>query len=334
MVARWISLLDTYDMTIQHRKGSALGNADALSRVPRRRCKREDCQECKINMSCSVNAISKGNNNPSKSSELPDITQSNWVKQWDNEEILRLQQEDSNLSTVKQFLKNGNEKPVVNTPNQELSALLRQWDLLFTQNELLYRKFYEIDGSITNQLVAPRELRKEIMQHLHNNRTASHLGREKTLLKVRSRFYWPLMTSDVARWCQTCMSCAKRKPGPGMGKYPMQHCSVTSPLECIAIDIMGPLPMTDDQNEYIMVVGDYFSKWKEAYALKNHTAQSVADKLTTEFICRFGTPARIHTDQGREFESNLFSEICKLLGIDKSRTNPLQTSIGRYGREV
>ncbi|CAC5419744.1 unnamed protein product [Mytilus coruscus] len=157
-------------------------------------------------MSCSVNAISKGNNNPSKSSELPDITQSNWVEQWDNEEILRLQQEDSNLGTVMQFLKNGNEKPVVNTPNQELSALLRQWDILFTQYELLYRKFYEIDGSITNQLVAPRELRKEIMQQLHNNRTASHLGREKTLLKVRSRFYWPLMTSDVARWCQTCPS--------------------------------------------------------------------------------------------------------------------------------
>lgn len=173
MVARWISLLDTFDTTIQHRKGSH-GNADALLRVPRHRCKREDCQECKINMSCSVNAISKGNNNPSKSSELPKITQSNWVEQWDNKEILRLQQKDSNISTVMQFLINGNENPVVNTPNQKLSALLRQWNLLFMQNEILYRIFYEIDGSITNQLVAPRELRKEIMQQLNNNRTASH----------------------------------------------------------------------------------------------------------------------------------------------------------------
>ncbi|CAC5393543.1 unnamed protein product [Mytilus coruscus] len=134
-----------------------------------------------------VNAISKGNNNPSKSSELPDITQSNWVEQWDNEEILRLQQEDSNLSTVMQFLKM-EMKNRSNTPNQELSALLRQWDLLFTQNELLYRKFYEIDGSITNQLVAPRELRKEIMQQLHNNRAASHLGREKPYLRFEVGF--------------------------------------------------------------------------------------------------------------------------------------------------
>ncbi|VDI83088.1 Hypothetical predicted protein [Mytilus galloprovincialis] len=160
------------------------------------------------------------------------------------------------------------------------------------------------------------------MLQLHNNRTAGHLGREKTLNKVRSRFYWPCMTSDISRWCQTCPSCAKRKRGPGKGKYPMQHYTVTRPLECIAIDIMGPLPQTDNDNEYIMVIGDYFSKWKEAYALKNHTAQAVADKLVTEFICRFGAPTRIHTDQGREFESNLFSEICKLLGVEKSRTTP------------
>ena len=71
-----------------------------------------------------------------------------------------------------------------------------------------------------------------------------------------------------------------------------------------------------------MVIGDYFTKWKETYAIPNHTSQTVADKLTTEFICRFGTPARIHTDQGREFESLLFAELCKLLGINKSRTTP------------
>lgn len=59
-----------------------------------------------------------------------------------------------------------------------------------------------------------------------------------------------------------------------------------------------------------------------AFALPDHTAQTVADKLVTEFICKFGAPYRIHTDQGREFESELFCEICSLLGIAKSRTTP------------
>lgn len=102
----------------------------------------------------------------------------------------------------------------------------------------------------------------------------------------------------------------------------MQHVTVTEPLECIAIDIVGPLPITSNDNQYIMVIGDYFSKWKEAFALPDHTAQTVADKLVTGFICTFGAPYRIHTDQGREFESELFSEICSLLGIAKSRTTP------------
>jgi transposase InsO family protein len=73
---------------------------------------------------------------------------------------------------------------------------------------------------------------------------------------------------------------------------------------------------------YIMVVGDYFSKWKEAFTLENRTAQTVSDKLVTEVICRFGVPYRIHTDQGKEFESALFAGMCFLLGIMKSRTTP------------
>lgn len=93
-------------------------------------------------------------------------------------------------------------------------------------------------------------------------------------------------------------------------------------MDKIAIDIVGPLPMSNHGNEYIMVVTDYFTKWVEAYPLENHTAQAVADKLVTEFISRFGVPNSIHTDQGREFESVLFGCMCDLLDIDKTRTTP------------
>jgi hypothetical protein len=89
-------------------------------------------------------------------------------------------------------------------------------------------------------------------------------------------------------------------------------------LDRIAIDIIGGLPKTNNGNEYIIVVGDYFSKWKEAYAVSDHTAYTVADKLATEFFSRFGTPNQINTYQGREFESQLFSELCNLLGIEKN----------------
>jgi transposase InsO family protein len=97
---------------------------------------------------------------------------------------------------------------------------------------------------------------------------------------------------------------------------------------------MGPLPMSHDGFEYIMVVEDYYSKYAEAYSLNDHTAQTVGDKLLTEFICRFGVPSSIHTDQGREFESNLFQHLCKVLGADKTRTTPYHPeSVGMVERQ-
>ena len=88
-------------------------------------------------------------------------------------------------------------------------------------------------------------------------------------------------------------------------------------MSVIAVDILGPLPETSNSNLYIIVCGCYFTKWKEAFAVPNHTAAVVADKLVQEVFLRFGFPVQIHSDQGREFESDLFRSICDLLGLEK-----------------
>lgn len=93
-------------------------------------------------------------------------------------------------------------------------------------------------------------------------------------------------------------------------------------MQIVAVDIVGPLPITDRNNEYIIVLGDYYTKWKETFALPNHSAITVADKLITEVFCKLVYPEQFHTDQGREFEPQLFSCICDLLGIQKTRRNP------------
>ena len=48
-----------------------------------------------------------------------------------------------------------------------------------------------------------------------------------------------------------------------------------------------------------------------------------ADVLVKEYVCRFGVPLSLHSDQGRNFESNVFKEMCELLGIRKTRTTAL-----------
>ena len=96
------------------------------------------------------------------------------------------------------------------------------------------------------------------------------------------------------------------------------------PLQRIAMDIIGPLPVTPRGNQYILVIGDCFKKWKEAFPSAYMEASSIARVVVNEFICQFGIPDTIHTDQGRNFESGLIRDICQLLGVKKTRTTPYQ----------
>ena len=79
----------------------------------------------------------------------------------------------------------------------------------------------------------------------------------------------------------------------------------------------------ENGNKYILVICDYFTKWVEAIPIPNQEASTVAESVVTKFICVFGVPLQIHTDQGTNFESKLFQEICRLLGLKKTRTTPL-----------
>lgn len=114
-------------------------------------------------------------------------------------------------------------------------------------------------------------------------KTSGHLGVRKTLARVRERFYWPGLQADVRIYVTGCPQCRKRKVRSS-GKSHMQIDQTGYPLERVASDIMGPLPETESGNKYIIVVSDYFTKWTEAYPLKNIESQTVAKVLVEQFF--------------------------------------------------
>ena len=83
---------------------------------------------------------------------------------------------------------------------------------------------------------------------------------------------------------------------------------------------------------------DYFSKWPEAYALSNQEAVTVANVLVSQFFSRFGVPGELHSDEGQNFESLVFREVCTLLGIHNTRTTALHPQsdgmVERYNRTL
>ncbi|CAF4756647.1 unnamed protein product [Rotaria sp. Silwood2] len=83
---------------------------------------------------------------------------------------------------------------------------------------------------------------------------------------------------------------------------------------------MGPFPPTPRQKKYLLVVVDYFTRWVDLFALRQTTATDIANILINEVVCRYGAPSYILSDNGPQFVSQLFNEICTLLGIKRKFT--------------
>ncbi len=160
------------------------------------------------------------------------------------------------------------------------------------------------------------------MYTMHNTLLSGHLGKKKTVAKILQRFYWYELRDDLNLWIKTCDICAANKRPAKTIRAPLGDMRVGAPLDRISIDILGPLPKTPRGNQFILIAADHFSKWTEAYAIPDQTAKTCAGKLLAEFISRFGCPLDLHSDQGRNFESNIFKELCRLLEIRKTRTSP------------
>ena len=128
------------------------------------------------------------------------------------------------------------------------------------------------------------------------------------------------MTKEVHRYCDRCLTCAKCKPR-AKSRAPQKSFTSGNPMQRIHIDVVGPLPRSRRGNRYILIVQCSFTKWAEVFAISNQRATTRAKVLVRNWICRFGVSDSIHSHQGRNFESKMFSEMCQLLSINKTRTS-------------
>lgn len=101
----------------------------------------------------------------------------------------------------------------------------------------------------------------------------------------------------------------------------MKTIVATEPFQKVAADIVE-LPITSRGNRYVLVVQDYFSKYVNLYAIPDQHSTTLSKCLFKNFICDYGIPEMLHTDQGRQFESDLVKHLCELMGIQKTCTSP------------
>lgn len=315
---RWVAQLAAFDYTIRYRPGRCNSNADALSRQ---------------HPSSAAQVVEQrlpGTPIPPATQHRIEEDQANQVTQaaisafpvCSQSGLASQQSADSVIEAFLEFWQQGRRPTQAKRANlpRPVLDLLRQWDRVVQKEGVLYHQIWRPDGGEEeHQLLLPACLKKEVLQQLHQGH--GHQGIDRTTELVRQRCYWPQMYQDIKVWCQQCERCTLAKAPLPRPQVPMGHLLASRPNQIVAIDFTLLEPSRDGK-ENVLIMTDIFSKFTQAVPTKDQRASSVAQVLVKEWFHKFGVPARLHSDQGRNFERILIQELCQLYGIQKTHTVP------------
>ncbi|KAK7481756.1 hypothetical protein BaRGS_00027004 [Batillaria attramentaria] len=342
-LARWMEELSQYDIQVVHRPGKDHTNADALSRVPAEEefC---NCYEAGRDLStlpcggCAycvkahkqwsrfeedVDDVVPLAYREARISVVQSAVSSNWASSWSDQDLRDAQEQDEDLRVILQWMER-EEYPThaeVMAQSPKVKKLWSLRDLLEVRGGLLYYHCQD-DAGQRDLLVVPRSLQARILELGHSNLSAGHMGIGKTLKRLRQRYFWPGQQRGTQLFVKGCASCNRSKHPTRRNRAPLTSYVAGAPMERVHMDILGPLPQSRLGHRYILLMVDQFTKWVEAVALPDQSAETVARAAVDTLFSHLGYPLLIHTDQGTNFTSQLFSELCKLLHIIKTRTTP------------
>ena len=166
--------------------------------------------------------------------------------------------------------------------------------------------------------IIPPSLRKLIVTEYHN---IAHFGTDKVYSLLKDRYYWPSMYNYIKLFSQGCETCQKTKCTTSPPKAPLVPMFIpNAPMQFLSIDI-AYLPKDNNGYQYLLLIGDIFSKFVQAVPLKDQTAPKIVDALLRNWIYIHGSPFYLLSDQGSNVDGEVMAEICNELGIEKRRSS-------------
>lgn len=188
------------------------------------------------------------------------------------------------------------------------------------------------------KLWIPSNLTSTIIEKAHLDHTAAHGGIRKTLERVKRFFYWPKMSIHVKEYVKSCLTCKEIKSVncrqmPEIGEEVVTE----RPFQKLYIDFLGKYPRSKRGNCYIFIVVDHFTKFTFLKAMKEATASNVVKFLVHEIFHKFGVPEIIHSDNGAQFVSKIFTDMIQAYRITHMKTayySPQSNAAERVNQSV
>ena len=174
-----------------------------------------------------------------------------------------------------------------------LSCYRQLWQQLLIKDGLVCR--HHTPGPTSELLtvpIIPSLYQSTLLHQHHDHPAAGHLEADKTVAKIRQVGYWVDMLHDITTYCENCsVRQASKQPSPQ--KAPLINIPVGKPCKMIAVDILK-VPLSSQNNCYLLVIQDYFTKWVEAIPLPDQTAKRITEELVKVFA-KYGLPTTLRS---------------------------------------
>ena len=191
---------------------------------------------------------------------------------------------------------------------------MSDWNFVIEQ---INKTFKGIQISIlffrNNLPVSKVENRYRLIKEYHESAIEGHKGMMKTYDKLAYEYYWRNMQSDVRQYVRGCPNCQSQKLVQVKTRLPMLiNDTPSKPFSNISIDFVGPKKSTETGNRYILTIQDSFSKFCVFVPTRHVTAEEVTRPLLEKFICYFGSPVTLISDQRTHFINAILEEFVRI----------------------
>ena len=175
-----------------------------------------------------------------------------------------------------------------------------------------------------------------MIREVHDQIASGHPGRQKTISLLACNYYWPKMKDTVHRYIRNCHTCRRAKAPRDQYNGLLKPLPIPArPWIDVTLDFVTGLPPSNGYNAVLMVI-DRLTKEKHYIPCttdKNDTtAEATAYLLLNNVWKLHGLPLSLTLDQGPQFISGVWKNLCKILGIKVNLSNAFHPETDRQSK--